>query len=287
MIRNLLLNTFNNREIAIIVYLIIFFFWTFTQKNLRESIFGLLKTFTNRFFILSILALLIYVSLIIYGLYKIKFWDSSLLKDSIYWTFGVGFILMMNTVNAIKKDHYFKELLTDNFKLTIILEFITGMFVFSLITEFILIPFVIFFSMILAYSEVHDDEYYQVKNVMQIILGLAGIGYLIYSGYMIYFEFDEIASISTLKSFLFPIIMVTLFIPFAYFYALLMEYESLFVRLKFSFRNNPELQSFAKKRILIKVNFSLHRLRRFTPGIIFNQCNSENDVREVIKKILK
>jgi len=285
MIKDYIFNTFNNREIVLIIYLLIFISWTLTQKKIRESIFNIIKVLTSRSIFLSIMALLLYVSLIIYGLYFFKFWDFSMLKDSVYWTFGVGFIMMMNSNEAIKEEHYFKKILQDNFKLLLILEFIVGLYVFDLITEFILMPFVIFFSLVLAYTEIYK-EYSQIKNLLQIVLGIIGTGYLIYSGYMIYRDLNEFASYDTIKSFLFPILMTILFIPFAYFYALYMHYESLFVRLRFSLKDDRAFRRYAKKRILISVNLSLSRLKRFSPGFLFNNCKSKDDIKMDIKEKL-
>ncbi|MDO9339501.1 MAG: hypothetical protein Q7T72_03130 [Bacteroidales bacterium] len=285
MIKYYLINIFNNREIVLIIYLLIFISWTLTQKKIRESIFNVLKVLTGRLIFLSIITLLLYISLIIYGLYFLKFWDFSMLKDSIYWTFGVGFILMMNSNKALQEDHYFKKILRDNFKLVLILEFVVGLYVFGLITEFILMPFVIFFSLMIAYTEVYK-EYFQVKNLLQIVFGIIGTGYLIYSGYMIYQDFNEFTSYNTLKSFLFPILMTFLFLPFAYFYALYMHYESLFVRLQSSLKDDKALRRYAKKRVLIAVNFSLLRLKKITSGFLFNQCKTKDDIKMEIKKKL-
>jgi hypothetical protein len=208
-----------------------------------------------------------------------------MLKDSVYWTFGVGFIMLMNSNEFIKEEHYFKKILQDNFKLMLILEFIVGLYVFGLITEFILMPFVIFFSLVLAYTEIYK-EHSHVKNLLQIVIGIIGTGYLIYSGYMIYRDLNEIASYNTIKSFLFPILLTILFIPFAYFYALYMHYESLFVRLRLSLKDDRAFRRYAKKRILISVNLSLSRLKRFSPGFLFNNCKSKDDIKMEIKEKL-
>jgi len=278
MIKDYLTDYFNNREIVLIIYLLLFIIWILTQKKIRASVFNVLKALVERKILLSIITLMLYVSFILYGLYLIKLWDFSMLKDAIYWTFGVGFILMMNSNKAIQEDHYFKSLLRDNFKIVLILEFIVGLYVFSFLTEFILMPFVIFFSLILGYTEVYK-EHNQVKNLLQIIFGIIGTVYFIYSGYMIYQDLNEFASFNTLKSFIFPIIMTFLFLPFAYFYALFMHYDSLFARLKFFLKEDNSLRKYAKKRILISVNFSLVKLKRITPGHLFYQCNTKDDIK--------
>ena len=106
MILDYLNKTFNNREIALISYLVIFIIWTLTQKKIRQSIVSVIKAFMAWKILVSIFGLLLYVALIVFGLFKIGLWDKSLIKDAVYWTFGVGFIIMMNFDKALKEEHY-------------------------------------------------------------------------------------------------------------------------------------------------------------------------------------
>lgn len=285
MILDYLNKTFNNREIALISYLIIFIIWTLTQKNIRQSIVSVIKAFMAWKILVSIFVLLLYIALIALGLFKIGLWDKSMIKDTVYWTFGVGFIIMMNFDKALKEEHYFKNLVKENFKVLIIIEFIVGLYVFGIITEFILMPFVILFSMLLGYTEVYK-KHIQVRKFLNGIFGILGMIYLIYSGYHIYLDFTGFATMGNLKSFLFPLIISVLFLPFAYSFALLAHYESLFVRLGF-FLKDRKLRRFAKWRILWSVNFSIIRLKRMTPGMLFNDCATKNDIKKEIKNKLK
>lgn len=286
MILDYLHRTFNNREIALISYLLIFIIWILTQKKIRKSITDVIKALMAWKILASIFILMLYVSLIAYGLSKIGLWDKTLIKDTIYWTFGVGFIIMMNFDKALKEKDYFKNLIKANFKLLLIIEFIIGLYVFGIITEFILMPFVILFSILLGYIEVYK-EYKEVQNFLYIIFSILGIVYLIYSGYHIYQDFNDFASYDNLKVFLFPIIMSILFLPFAYSFALLIHYESLFVRLGFSLKDKKELRRYAKWRIILSVNFSILKLKRITPGFLFGGCSTKDDIKKEIRNKLK
>lgn len=277
--------TFNNREIALISYLLIFIIWALTQKKIRKSFMPVVKAIMAWKILASIFALVIYVALVVYGLFKIGLWDKSLIKDSIYWTLGVGLVIMMSFDKALKEEHYFKNLVKENFKVLLIIEFIVGLYVFGIITEFILMPFVILFSILLGYTEIYK-EHEQVRKLINGLFGILGTVYLIYSGYHIYSDFNGFATTGNLKIFLFPILMSISFLPFAYSYALLVHYESLFVRLGF-FLKDKKLRRFAKWRILLSVNFSILRLKRMTPGMLFIDCTTKNDIKEEIRNKLK
>ena len=285
MILDYLNKTFNNREIALIFYLLIFIIWALAQKKIRKSFLSVIKAIIAWKILASIFALIIYVTLVVFGLLKIGLWDISLIKDTIYWTFGVGLVIMMSFDKALKEEHYFKNLVKENLKVLLIIEFIVGLYVFGIITEFILMPFVILFSMILGYTEVYK-EHLQVHKLVKGLFGVLGTVYLIYSGYHIYSDFNGFATAGNLKTFLFPILMSILFLPFAYLYALLVHYETLFVRLGF-FLKDKKLRRFAKWRIFLSVNFSILRLKRMTPGMLFNDCSTKNDIKEQINNKLK
>ncbi len=284
MILDYLNKTFNNREIALIFYLLIFIMWPLIQKKIRKSFVLVIKAIMKWKILTSIFALIIHVVLVVYVLFKIGLWDRSQIKDTVYWTFGVGLIVMMSFDKALKEEHYFKNLIKENFKILLIIEFVVGLHVFGIITEFILMPFVILFSMLLGYTEVYKERE-QVREFINGIFGLLGIVYLIYSGYHIYSDFNGFATIGNLKTFLFPIIMLVLFLPFAYFYILLVHYESLFVRLGF-FIKDKKLRKFAKWRILFSVNFSIQRLKQMTSGMLFNDCSTKNDIKKEIENKL-
>ena len=123
--------TFNNREIALFFYMMIFIIWMLTTKDLRKSLVLLLKQlFVKEILILTSL-MLVYTYVILFFLSTIKLWDNSMTKEAIYWIFGVGFIILFNSNEVIKEESYFKKIIKEKFKLLIIIEFIVGLYVFG------------------------------------------------------------------------------------------------------------------------------------------------------------
>ena len=76
--------------------------------------------------------------------------------------------------------------------------------------------------------------------------------------------------------------MTFLFIPFAYFIALFIQYEVLFLRIKRSFRDDEKMYRYAKWRVLLSVNISFVKLRRFIPGHLFWGCKTKDDIKKFI-----
>lgn len=279
--------TFNNREIVLISYLLIFIIWALGQNKIRKSIFGVVKAlFAKRIFI-SILCLLMYVTVIAYGLSLVYLWNISLLKDTIYWTFGVGFILMMNSDKALQEEQYFRKFVRENVKLFMILEFVLGLYVWGIITEFILTSIGIFLSILLGYTEVYV-EHKKVKDFLLKIFGVIGLFYVFYSGYKVFQNFKDFENYDNFRALIFPAIMTIMFLPFAYFYVLYMHYERLFGRIDFFLKEEKTLCRFAKWRILLSVNFSMPKLKLITPGYLFGGCKTREDIKhEIIERLNK
>ncbi len=64
-----------------------------------------------------------YSASIIWLLRFLGFWNIELLKDSVYWFIGSGFVMLMNLNDVSKEPQFFKNIIKDNFRLIIVLEF--------------------------------------------------------------------------------------------------------------------------------------------------------------------
>lgn len=273
--------TFNNREIALFFYMMIFIIWMLFTKDIRKSLVNLLKQFFVKEVLILTSCMLAYTYAILFFLSTIKLWDSSMTKEAIYWIFGVGIIILFNSNEVIKEESYFKKIIAEKFKLLIIIEFIVGLYLFGLLFELILMPIVILFSLLLGYTDVHK-EHEEVRKFIDLFFGILGFTYLLYSGYNIYNDVTSFATYDNLRLFLFPIFMTFLFIPFAYFIALFIQYEVLFLKIKKSFKDDEIMYRYAKWRVLLSVNISFVKLRRFIPGHLFWGCKTKDDINKFI-----
>ena len=226
-----LLETLSNREIAFFIWTSIFLLFIILYKPIRKSIPPLIKTFFAKSLVTIHLSFLAYVLSLFVILQSLGFWDSSLIKDSIFWTFGFAFILLMK-VTKMTHSKDFLGVLKDAVKWTIIFEFLVAFYSFSLTTELFLLPILTFIILLQAYSET-KEEYKLVSNFFKWIVNLFGLSLLGYISYKTFFDRGELVSIANIKSFVLPIILTILFIPYLYFISLFAVYESLFVRLNF------------------------------------------------------
>jgi len=226
------LNSISTREVSLLFWTVITAFIIFRvillkpTKEVIESFKDVIHAFIKKEILLSLILLLVYVSLIIYGLYKVKFWNIGLLKDSILWTFGIG-IPMLYNLNKANKSIYYKDVVKDTLKWMIIIEFITDFYTFDLWIELIIVPIMTFFILVRDISN-NKLQYSSINNVSNKAISNIGIALLFFIVYKVLTSINSLLTIDNLKSFFTPIFLTFLFLPFMYFFALYAEYECLF-----------------------------------------------------------
>ena len=273
-------NIFNNREIVSILLLSSFIIWAFSKKDIRKSFFSALALFFKPKIFIVYLLMTFYVLGIIYFLVKIGFWNVNFIKDSIFWYFGVAIVMLMNSNKANENENYFRDIIFDNLKLILILEFIINFYTFPIIIELFFVPFVIIVGILYTFSDFRP-QYLAVKKILINILSLIGIILIIHAVYNIVKDISVIGNFETLKSFVYPIIMTLLLLPFIYMFALVMSYELLFTRLEI-FNTQYDHLPYAKKKIFLHFKFNLKKLNKFSRSGNIVKIKNKEDVYKVI-----
>ena len=249
---------FNNREISIFLWIVLFLFWFFSQKQTRKSAISLIQAFFKlyKWYIIMI----VYIIVLVVAFYKIDLWDWSLLKDTIYWIFGGAFIMFFNVNKALEKEKYFLNIFKDCFKVIIILEFLSNLYSFHIVIELISIPLMLIIGLMTALSEHNkvDKKVIKFSNTLTLIYILA---VLIYSAIRIINDTDSVFTSDNLKSLLFGPVMTVLFIPFLYVVALYMAYEGFLKMKKFILKEHPDLYKYLRWQILKRCNLSIKNIR--------------------------
>ena len=218
-------DTFNTRERAIAIWIIIFLAWAFTKKEVRTSVLEVLKTMFLTKITFVFLGMLVYVSVMIFLLYKLGLWDVLLIKDTVYWILGTGFILLLNINKALQNKSHFRKIIFDTLKLTIILEFIANLYTFSFWVEMVLMPLLFLFVAMNTYSGI-KTAYKPVKKLTDWILTVFGISMLLWALSQIFSNYHSLITTYNFQTFILPLILTLAYIPFLYIFTLIMAYEN-------------------------------------------------------------
>ena len=280
-----LFKIFNNREISIFIWVVVLLFLLFSKNETRQSAISVIQAF----FKLSkwYLILLIYIAGIVFLFYRLKLWDLSLLKNTIYWTFGGAFILFFNVNKALESEKHFIKILKDCFKFIIVVEFLSNLYSFNLIIELISIPILVFAGVMLGFSE-NKTEYKSVQKIFNGVLILYGLGVLIFSIIRISDNFNSLFSIENLKSLLFGTAMTLSLIPFLYLIALYMAYEGFLKMKKYILKNNSKLYKYLKWQVISRCNVNLKKIRIVSKKLhIYDSIEKQQMINELNKILIE
>ncbi len=275
---------FNNRELAIIIWLSLILVLLSFKKGILNSYHDLLKAFFQDKIISSLLISVIYVELIILLLSLADFWERDLLKDTIFWYIGSAFLLMLNSNKALENKTHFQKIFWNSCKLIVVLEFITNFYTLDLLWELILIPVVSFIAILDAFAD-FKNEHKPVKKLTQAVLTIIGITIFVYSIRQITSNSNEFLNVNSAQILLLPVILTILFLPFLYFYVLYMKYENIYVRIGFRFDKKDKEFLKIKKRIFRECKLSLRKLERLEEIKSFHHILEYSDLDNTIKEL--
>lgn len=278
-----LTDIFSNREIALFFWIIVIIFISTLSKNTRDSMAGVIKIlFSKR--IISVFSLLtIYVGLIVFSLNSISLWNWSLFKDTVFWHFSFAVVTFFN-ITKVESFGFFKTILIDCFKWTIFIEFLVNFYTFNLMVEIILFPFVVFISLIYAFSQT-DKKNEPASKFFYGILLLIGTTYLAYAIYKTVIDYQSVFNFQSFNSLILPILLTLMVLPFFYFLAVYMQYEVIYIRAQF-FTNDEIKQKELKRQIFVSAKLNLNKIRLIGKNINKFDLYHSGDIKKYIKSIV-
>lgn len=277
-----IINALNNREIATAIWLTIIFLWALSNSSVRRAILEVLKAFFNKKIIIPLIAMLLYIVFMVLAFKKIGFWDVSAIKDTILWTLGSAFATYFSINKVAQDSSFFKNVILDNIKFVLIMEFVVNLYSFSLPAELIVMPVVTFIAMSNVFAE-SKQEYKKVSKLLNFILGVFGLYLLAFTFREIVLDFQNFATIKNLRDFFLPPLFSIVLLPFVYVMALFMQYEVFFVRIDIA-NKNSDFTKYAKRRILVACHVNLSKLNKVSKNAGYPKVNNKEDVLEWLKK---
>lgn len=278
----------NNREIAITLWLLaisIYLFFSPKMVEVRNSFKSLISAFFVKQIQIVLGLMVAYITAVIYYLSEVDLWNIEQLKNTIFWCVSVGFMSLLK-LESIKKDKsFFKHSVIDNLKLLTILQFIIGVYTFSLWIEVILAPFLALIVGMLAIAET-DKKHHQVKVFLEYCLSLFGFIVIAYTLYMLVTNFGEFGKEKTAYDFFIPPLLTLLYLPFVFFMLVYSTYVQVFVRLKSSIKNK-HYRYLAKLYAVILFNVRMSLLDRWSYQVAKENVASHADLIATFKYIYK
>jgi len=274
---------FNTRELSVFICIFIFIYIVHSKSvSVKKSIRSILYAFFVKdvviVFTLSILHLLFLIIL----LYKIDLWKISLAKNSIIWLLFSASVTIFSINNIKNSKKYFSEIILDNFKISALIDFVTGMYTFNLAIELLLTSTGFIVGGMLAYS--NEEKHKDVKKLLNITAFFMGVIILYNSLHYIIQNFSTLNVSEKVSEFSLPIILSLWFIPFFYSLYIYMKYELILISLSTHIKDK-ELLRFSKYKSAIKFGINIESLNRWIRVIAIESPKTKEDIINSIDEI--
>jgi len=274
---------FSNREKAIILWLFVFLVWALLRRPIRISILRVLKALVQKPMIVSLVAMVAYVACAVTFLRMVNLWTVSLTKDTVLWTLGTAFVLLINVNKANEDSGFFGRILRDNLRFTVALQFVVARYTLNLPAEVLLVPVLAIATGVRAVSST-KTEYLPAKRLADGVLAAVAAVFIAVALHGIFRDYQTFARTDTLRAFLLPTVLMLIYLPFVYAVALYEAYECLFVNVDILLPDR-HLARFAKRGIGSLCHMNLGKLNRFARESAkgFIGAKEEIDVLNVIR----
>jgi hypothetical protein len=273
----------NNREIAAGVWLLGLLIFSLRSKAVRQSLFGILRQIASPKLLIPQVLLAAYIGGCVYLLWRKNLWNVSLLRDTLYWFVTAGVLTVFKYVTAKKGKVPVKEMLIDNLKLVVVLEYLMNTYTFALWAEMVIFPILALVVMMNAYLEVKKEPQIVATFMtwVQAIFGSVLIAHALYSAAL---DYKNLGSFDTLRSFMLPILLSLAIIPAAYIMAVMAQYESLFIGFKLGKQKDRKFILHCKWRVIARCRLKTSNIAKLRPFDMMH-LNNKKDVDEVLKRV--
>jgi hypothetical protein len=213
---------------------------------------------------------------------RIRFWDTTALKDTFLWFFGVAFVLFVNLNNAATDEKFFSKIIIGFISVIVIFEFIVNLYTFHIFIELVLVPFTTILVLMSTVAEL-KPEHKQVKKVFDFILAIIGIVVIIFTIRAFLGDIQKFVSFKNLRDLLLPFVFTLVLLPLIYLMAICMQYESLFNRVGY-LNKNSTLARYTKWKIFMACGLNLRKINKFSKSGLMLKVNSKNEVITLVEK---
>lgn len=272
----------STREIAILIWAAISFVFALCSAEIRSSLMTLVKGVLHNKILSVILAMLIYIGCVSWGMHASGLLGVLQLKSVFIWALFVGFVSVVKAVGAVD-NRYFVNALKNVFKVAVLAEFVINFYTFNLVLEVIMVP-VLFFIGVLSASGKPSNESNILKKISNTVLGALGVVIFIYFSVKVFRNPTEFFNINTAREILLPIVLTITFLPFIFTLSLVAKYEQVFNNFNLTVGSDKAYRRFLKKKVFLRFGFNLKELAAWSSELISGAMGGKQDFCDVLSQ---
>ena len=281
-----IIDFFTTREWASITLIALFVLFSARTKSVRGSMLGVVKAFFHWKILLPIICAQLYLSIFAYTLYKYGLWNTTILRETIFFLFYTSIALIFKYNNNDERITSIKGIVEDTIKATLIIEFYLNIHTFSYGVELTFQFLLALLFFIGAVNKRDTKELEKTYGCTQTIFYCLSIYLLTYSIYMSINQWRENFIPQNVISLLFPIVATIAYWPFLYLFSVIKAYEEWFVRMRFA--SNKEEYGFRKKQVFKTCRINLGMINFVSKDFhVYIPQTQEQFVEDLIKSVEK
>ncbi|MCF6304361.1 MAG: hypothetical protein L3J33_03200 [Rhodobacteraceae bacterium] len=282
-----IIENFNNREIATVIWLfLIFAFLAIFKKDMRRSFSGVFSALFEPGLALILIIFAFYVAALTWLAGEIGVWDSNQIAQTIVWYFIAGLPLLFRAFDAKEGSQHFRGYAKSAISGTVFLEFIYLVKTFSLTIELVLTPIVTVVVLLAAISE-RDASHSSVNSLMNRLLFVI-VAFVLWSSIsQIWVEPERFFTSRTFRALILPIYLILGSIPLFYILFCYSRIQAAKRQIDLKTFHSEELKRYAKRRFILTFMLRPWLLRRATRQFCILPAKENKDVDAIISDILQ
>jgi hypothetical protein len=278
-------DTFNNRELAIGIWLLVAVVVFVLAKALRSSLFGIVRSLLAPSLLVFFGFVATTVAVLCILLAQFGFWTTDQLPATILWFLVSGCLMAGRALSAKEDEGHFKGLFRNSIGLTGVFEFIVVAYSFSLVTELILLPvlFLLGFAMVMAER---DPNHAKPKAPLVWII-VAIVGVILWNSLsQIWYDPSLFWTTTTGRNFFLPVLLTVGCIPTFYLLFCYSHIQGARIQINLKTFQSDDFKRYARKKLFLTFGLRPWLLRRATRQFHVLPAKTNADVDQIIKDIL-
>ncbi len=206
--------------------------------------------------------MLAYIASCVLFLWLNEFWEFSNLKATVLWAMTAAALMVSKIIsNEVKPTAYFRSAVMGGLKISLVLEFVVQLYVFPIIIELLIVPVAALIGAMIAVCDTVEGSA-AVKRLLNGVLAILGFAMIGYAAYRLSENFGDLWQLATVLSFLHPILLTIMFVPFLWLVAVAVTYENVFCRLQF-FVEDSKMQRFVRMQMYWNFGLRFYEVNRW------------------------
>lgn len=277
--------TFNNREIATGLWVLVALAFCLLHAKIRSSLGGVVQALLNWRLLLLFGSFAINIAILTWVLEHIELWKPDQAPATVLWYFLSGLSLLGRSLQAQEDRGHFRNLFYDSLKITVVFEFVVVAYTFSLPAELVFVPGIVFLGVLHAVAS-FKVEYRQGKTLLEGLLAIIVAFILWRSLSAIWQQPATFLTFANGRNFLLPLLLTVLSIPMFYLWYCYSHVEGVRRLIDFKTFQSDDLKRYARKRFFLIFLLRPRLLRRAARQFHSMPARAKEDVDKIVEEIL-